>query len=333
LPALDLERAPAVKVKGMSNAFTAHRVVLGTMYFGTRVDDRDSFAILDRYVELGGRWIDTSNNYSFWAAASGIGGQSEAVLGRWLRANQGVPVKISTKVGAQPTHPGGFPDHLEGLTEPIVRRSLGESLERLGRDRVDLFWAHVEDRTVPLGDLVGTFGRLVAEGQVEAYGLSNHPSWRMAEARLLAVQAGLAMPTAYQQRYSYLQPAAGAPVEGQPIPLGMLSPDGLELLRRNDDLMGWVYTSLLLGAYDRDDRQLSSEYEHPANSRRMAALDEVSRERGMTRGQIVLAWLAGGDPQLMPIVGASRLEQVDQALAGVGIDLTAEERARLDTAY
>jgi aryl-alcohol dehydrogenase-like predicted oxidoreductase len=303
------------------------------MYLGTRVDDRDSFAMLDRYVELGGRWIDTSNNYSFWEDESGFGGQSEAVIGRWLRANQGVPVKISTKVGAQPTHPGGFPDHLEGLSEPIVRRSLGESLERLGRTHVDLYWAHVEDRTVPLADLVGTFGGLVADGQVGAYGLSNHPSWRVAEARLLADQAGLAMPTAYQQRYSYLQPAAGAPVEGQPIPLGMLSPDGLELLRRNDDMVGWVYTSLLLGAYDREDRKLSSEYEHPGNSRRMAALDEVAQERKMSRGQIVLAWLAGGDPQLMPIVGCSRLEQVEEAWAGVGIELTAEERARLDAAY
>lgn len=317
----------------MNTKITADRVVLGTMYLGTRLDDRDSFAVLDRYVELGGRWIDTSNNYSFWEDESGFGGQSEAVIGRWLRANPGVPVKISTKVGAQPTHPGGFPDHLEGLTEPTVRRSLDESLQRLGRDQVDLYWAHVEDLNVPLADLIGTFGQLVADGQVGAYGLSNHPSWRVAEARLLAGQAGLAMPTAYQQRYSYLQPAPGAPVEGQPIPLGMLSADGLELLRRNDDLTGWVYTSLLLGAYDRDDWTLSSEYEHPGNTRRIAALDEVAKERGMSRGQIVLAWLADGDPQLMPIVGASRSEQIEQAWAGAGTELTAEERARLDAAY
>lgn len=317
----------------MTTDTSAHRIALGTMYFGTRLDDRDSFAILDRYVELGGRWIDTSNNYSFWEHDSGFGGQSEAVIGRWLRANDGAPVRISTKVGAQPTHPGGFPDHLEGLTEPVVRRSLTESLERLGVDRVDLYWAHVEDLRVPLDELTATFGGLVADGRIAAYGLSNHPSWRVAEARLLAGQAGLAMPTAYQQRYSYLQPAPGAPVEGQPIQLGMLSPDGLELLRRNDDLMGWVYTALLLGAYDRDDRSLSGEYEHPGNTRRLAALDEVAKNRGMSRGQIVLAWLAGGDPQLTPIVGGSRLEQIEQAWAGVNLELTAEERARLDAAY
>jgi aryl-alcohol dehydrogenase-like predicted oxidoreductase len=317
----------------MRTTTTADRVVLGTMYLGTRLNDRDSFALLDRYVELGGRWIDTSNNYSFWADASGFGGQSEAVIGRWLRANEGVPVKLSTKVGAQPTRPGGFPDHLEGLAEPVVRRSLGESLERLGRDHVDLYWAHLEDREVPLVDLVGTFGRLVADRRIGAYGLSNHPSWRVAEARVLAGQDGLAAPTAYQQRYSYLQPTPGAPVEGQPLPLGMLTPDGLELLRRHEDLVGWVYTSLLLGAYDRDDRPLSAEYEYPGNTRRMAALDAVARERGMSRGQIVLAWLAGGDPPLVPIVGGSRVEHVERAWAGVDTELTAEERARLDAAY
>ena len=203
----------------------------------------------------------------------------------------------------------------------------------MGRDRVDLYWAHVEDLEVPLVEVVATFGRLVADGRVAAYGLSNHPSWRVAEARLLADQAGLAMPTAYQQRYSYLQPAPSAPVEGQPIPLGMLSPDGLELLRRHDDMMGWVYTSLLLGAYDRDDRTLSSEYQHPGNTRRLAALGEVAKERGLDRGQVVLAWLAGAEPHLVPIVGGSRLEQIEKAWAGVGTELSAEELARLDAAY
>lgn len=317
----------------MSSTMNADRIVLGTMYFGTRLDDRESFALLDGYVELGGRWIDTSNNYSFWEDSSGFGGQSEAVIGRWLRLNQGVPVRISTKVGAQPLRPGGFPDHLEGLTEPAVRRSLAQSLERLGRDQVDLYWAHVEDVGVPLDDLAATFGGLVADGQVRAYGLSNHPSWRLAEMRLLAGRAGLAMPTAYQQRYSYLQPAPGAPVEGQPLPLGMLSHDGLELLRRNDDLRGWVYTSLLLGAYDRDERKFSDEYEHPGNTRRLAALDEIAAGRGLSRGQVVLAWLAGGTPPLTPIVGGSRLPQLEQAWAGVSTVLGADERARLDAAY
>ncbi|MCE1180418.1 MAG: aldo/keto reductase [Micrococcales bacterium] len=312
---------------------TAERAALGAMYLGTKVSEADSFRLLDRWVELGGRWIDTSDNYAFWEHPSGFGGQSETVIGRWLRANPGVPVRISTKVGAQPTRVGGFPDHVEGLAHETICRALAESLERLGLERVDLYWAHVEDPTVPVAELVATFGGLVAEGSAAAYGLSNHPSWQVAQIRSEAERAGVAVPTAYQQRYSYLQPAPGAPVEGQPIQLGMLSPDGLDLLRRTPDLTGWAYTSLLLGAYDRADRTFATEYQHPGNTRRLAALDEVARARGMTRGQIVLAWLAGGDPALAPIVGGSRIEQIEQAWAGVSLDLTSEERARLDAAY
>src|SRR5690606_26365192 len=137
------------------------------------VDERDAFAILDRYAELGGSFIDTSNNYSFWTSETGFGGQSEALLGRWLASNPGVGIRLSTKVGAQPTRRGGFPDHVEGLREEAVRRALAESLDRLGVERVDLYWAHVEDPTVPVQALVETFGALVREGLASRWGVSN----------------------------------------------------------------------------------------------------------------------------------------------------------------
>lgn len=307
-------------------------MALGTMYLGTRVQDRAAFAILDRFVELGGRWLDTSDNYSFWTSETGFGGQSEALLGRWLRANPGAPVRLSTKVGAQPTRPGGFPDHLEGLAHDTVRTALGGSLERLGRDKVDLYWAHVEDPSVPVEDLVATFGGLVRDGLIDRYGLSNHPSWLVERIRGAAERAGQAQLSGYQQRYSYYQPLPGAPVDGQPIPLGMLSDDGRDLLRRNPAVAGWVYTATLLGRYDRDDRPLPPEYRHPGNERRRAALTAVAEAKGLRRGQVVLAWLACGRPALTPIVGVSTVEQVEQAWAGVATRLTEDEMAILDTA-
>ena len=80
-------------------------IVLGAMLFGTRFDEMDSMAMLDRFVERGGRWIDTANNYTFWEDPSGLGGQREAMIGRWLAARPGMRdlVLISTKFGAQPT--------------------------------------------------------------------------------------------------------------------------------------------------------------------------------------------------------------------------------------
>jgi aryl-alcohol dehydrogenase-like predicted oxidoreductase len=81
-------------------------IVLGAMEFGTRIGEAESFAILDRFVERGGVWIDTANNYCFWPHPSGFGGQSEETIGRWLKARPGVQVLISTKMGAQPTDAG-----------------------------------------------------------------------------------------------------------------------------------------------------------------------------------------------------------------------------------
>lgn len=307
-------------------------MALGTMYFGTTVDERTAFSILDRYAELGGAFIDTSDNYSFWTSETGFGGQSEALLGRWLASNSGVRVRLSTKAGAQPTRVGGFPDHLEGLREDVVRRAMAKSLERLGVDGVDLYWAHVEDPTVPVEDLVETFSGLVRDGLTARWGVSNHPSWLLERIRATAERAGHPQPVAYQERYSYLQPAGGMAVEGQPIPLGMLSPDGLDFLRRNPSFDGWVYTATLQGRYDRNDRPFETEYRHPGTERRLAALTRVATARGLRPGQVVLAWLASGSPALTPIVGASSVKQVEQAVVGASTILTEDELAGLDGA-
>ena len=314
------------------STMTQSTMVLGTMYFGTRVDEKAAFAILDRFVEHGGRWLDTSNNYSFWTSDTGFGGQSEALLGRWLQSNPGAPVRLSTKVGAQPTRVGGFPDHLEGLGRDTVRASLEASLQRLGRDRVDLYWAHLEDPNVPIEDLVGTFSGLVRDGLIDRYGVSNHPSWLVERIRGAAERADQVQPTAYQQRFSYYQPLPGMPVDGQPIPLGMLTDDGRDFLRRNPTVAGWVYTATLLGRYDRDDRPLPAEYQHYGNDRRRAALAAVAAARGLRLGQVVLAWLTGSQPSLTPIVGVSTVEQVDQAWTGVTTRLTEDEMVVLNTA-
>ena len=311
---------------------TTPNMALGSMYFGTRVDERTAFSILDRYAELGGAWIDTSDNYSFWISDTGFGGQSEALLGRWLAANPGVRVRLSTKVGAQPTQVGGFPDQLEGLREGVVRGAMAESFERLGVDAVDLYWAHVEDPSIPLQDLVATFGGLVRDGLTARWGVSNHPSWLLERIRATAERDGHAPPTAYQERYSYFQPAGGMAVEGQPIPLGTLSPDGLDFLRRNPSFDGWVYTATLQGRYDRDDRPLEPEYLHPGTDRRRKALTKVAAARALRPGQVVLAWLASGSPALRPIIGVSSVEQAEQAVAGASSLLTTDELAILDGA-
>ena len=112
---------------------------LGAMQFGTATDEATSFEILDRYVEAGGTFIDTSGNYAFWANGS-QGGESEELLGRWRRGRGlGDEIVIATKVGARPLAPGtSFTDNAEGLSARVIRESAERSLDRLGLSRLDL---------------------------------------------------------------------------------------------------------------------------------------------------------------------------------------------------
>jgi aryl-alcohol dehydrogenase-like predicted oxidoreductase len=307
-------------------------IVLGAMYFGTRVNEASSMALLDRFVDRGGTWIDTANCYAFWADPSGVGGQSERVIGRWLadRPQRRDRVRISTKVRQQPTVAGRWPESAEGLSAPVIRDAVQKSLTRLGTDRIDLYWAHAEDRTVPLRETVEALGELVEVGLVARLGASNHRAWAVERARQLARDCGVAGYTALQLRHSYVQPRPGAPLPEAGHQLA--TPESLDYVRHERDLVLWAYTALMNGSYTRPDRPFSEVYEHAGTARRLAVLGEIAGEIGVTRNQVVLAWLLGGDPAIAPIIGVSSAEQLDEALAARDLELSDEQRRRLDEA-
>jgi aryl-alcohol dehydrogenase-like predicted oxidoreductase len=307
---------------------------LGAMNFGTATDEATSFAILDRYVEAGGTFIDTADNYAFWAGGT-QGGESEELLGRWRRSRGvGDEIVIATKRGARPLAPGtGWIDNAEGLSAPVIRESAERSLDRLGRGRLDLLYAHVEDPSVPLAETVEAFAGLVAEGIVGLLGVSNHWAWRVERARRLAAAAGLPGYEVLQYHHSYLRPRSDLPGPVSPDgDQGMVSADLLSYLRAEPQLTVVAYSPLLKGHYARQDKSLGPEYDHPGTRARLAALREVAQEVGGTVSQVVLAWLIDGEIPMIPLVGASSVAQLDESLAAVDLKLTAEQRTRLDTA-
>jgi aryl-alcohol dehydrogenase-like predicted oxidoreductase len=111
----------------------------------------------------------------------------------------------------------------------------------------------------------------------------------------------------------------------------LIAPETLDYVRTDPALALWAYSPLLSGSYVRADRPLEEAYDHLGTSRRLAALDEVSRELGVTRNEVVLAWLLGGDPAISPIVGASTVERLDEVLDAREVKLDASLRERLDT--
>jgi aryl-alcohol dehydrogenase-like predicted oxidoreductase len=309
---------------------------LGTMHFGTATDEATSFAILDRYVQAGGTFIDTADNYGFWTGTQG--GESEELLGRWRRSRGiGDEIVIATKLGARPLAPGtSFTNNAEGLSATVIRESSERSRDRLGMSRLDLLYAHIEDPKVPLAETVEAFATLVAEGTVGLLGVSNHWAWRVERARSVAAAAGLPGYEVLQYQHSYLRPRTDLP--------GLLSPDGsqgmlggdlLSYLRAEPQLTIVAYSPLLKGAYVRRDKLDAAEfaeYDHPGTPARLAALREVAKDADATVNQVVLAWLIGTQVPMIPLVGASPVAQLDESLAAVDLELTTEQRTRLDEA-
>lgn len=308
---------------------TAPRIALGTMHFGTRTGEQDAFALLDAYLDGGGVWVDTANCYAFWGSDDGHGGQSEEVIGRWL-ARRGVRdrVRLSTKVGAEPTVAGGFPEHAEGLSRSVVRDGLAGSLRRLGVESVDLFWAHKEDVATPIAEVTEAFGSVVADGQAGAIGLSNHPAWYAAAANAVAQAAGSAPFTVLQKRDSYLHPRPDTPVEGEDHPNGMMTPEDRDFAARNGIGL-WAYTPLLTGLYEHPERDLPAAYEHPGTHARLERLRHWAGELSLKPSQLVIAWLLAEDPATTPIVGVSSTDQLSDALAATRVELPAEALADL----
>ncbi|MDF2561944.1 MAG: aldo/keto reductase [Microbacterium sp.] len=306
-------------------------IVLGAMSFGTLIDEDTSFALLDRFVERGGVWIDTADCYSFWASESGQGGASEAVLGRWLAARPGVRdrVRISTKVGAEPLWPGSWPEHRTGLSPRAIRDAVEGSLTRLGIDIIDMLWLHQEDRAVPIEDTVDALAALTTAGTVRRVGASNHPAWRIERARAHARSIGSIPIDAFQLNSTYLRVRPGTRPPGVAHPFGVLSDEQRDFAVENG-LETWAYTPLLSGAYDNDAKPIPEVYDHPGNDRRLAALSAIAADRELERGQIVLAWQLGRG--IRPILGGSKIAQLDTAMDAAAVVLTDEERARLDEA-
>lgn len=301
-------------------------LVLGTMYFGTRTDRSTTYALLDRFVEAGGQWLDTADCYAFWVHESGHGGQSETLLGEWLRADPGVRdrVRIATKVGVEPLDGGG----VEGLSAPVVRAGAEASRERLGIETIDLFWAHARDLSTPLEETVEAFGALAAEGAVRRVGFSNHATWQVERARAHALARGLEPVTALQLSTSYLEPRPGAAVEGKDHRFGWVGEETRDYVEQHPDVEVWAYSPLVQGSYDRADRPFPQAYDHPGSTARLAALRAVAERLGVAPSVVVLAWLLRRD--ISPIVGVSSVEQLDSALAARDLALDDEAMAQLD---
>ncbi|GAB3786573.1 aldo/keto reductase [Dyella agri] len=297
-------------------------LVFGGNVFGWSADEARSFELLDAFVDGGGNLIDTADVYSAWVPGN-TGGESETIIGKWLRkSGKRDRVLIATKVAKWAEHPGLSPVNLRAAVEG--------SLKRLQTDRIDLYFAHQDDASVPMHETLGGFARLIEEGKVRAIGASNFGADRIADALAVSQEHGL-------PRYECLQPEYNLVARGA-------YETGLEPLVREEGLGVVCYYALASGFLSGKYRSAADlakssargsaakRYLNPQGLRVLDALDAVAASHRATPAQVALAWLIARPSITAPIASATSVLQLQELLGALSLSLGAGEIAALDAA-
>ena len=295
---------------------------LGGNVFGWTADRDESFAVLDAYFEAGGNFIDTADSYSQWLP-SHVGGESERLIGEWLRS-RGVRDRmiIATKVGQL--------DGFRGLAPGNIKRAAEGSLERLGVDHIDLYYAHVPDPGVPIERSLAAFDELIRDGKVRAIAASNFNADQLGESLAASSLEGLARFEALQPQYNLIDRQE---YEG---PLR-------ELCRREQISCIPFYglaSGFLTGKYrpggpqvdSRRTGRASAYLEDPRAIPILDALDEVASAHDSTPAAVALAWLLAQPTVAAPIASARTPEQVSALIEGTRLQLGEADLSLLDRA-
>ncbi len=297
-------------------------LALGGNVFGWSADEAASFAVLDAFVAEGLQCIDTADTYSGWVPGNS-GGESETIIGRWLKkSGKRDKVVIATKVAKWSKR--------KGLSPANIAAAADDSLQRLGIDRIDLYFAHEDDASVPLADTLGAFQRLIEAGKVRAIGASNYSGARLAEALAVSAEHGL-------PRYEVVQP------EYNLVARRNYEKD-IEPIVRREKLGVVCYYALasgfLTGKY-RSEADLGKsaarggsvqKYLNARGLRVLTALDSIAAAHRATPAQVALPWLIARPSITAPIASATSAQQVRDIAAATRLSLTKEEIAELDAA-
>lgn len=305
------------------SGLTTAPLAFGGNVFGWTADEKTSFALLDAFVDAGFNLIDTADVYSIWAPGH-VGGESESVIGRWLKASgKRDRVLVATKVGMDMKHGN------KGLSPRWIRQAVHDSLKRLGIERIDLYQAHEDDPDTPLSDTLGAFADLVKEGKVRAIGASNYSAARLADALATSERLGLPRYETLQPKYNLVERAVFER-ELQPLcvaqGIGVINYFGLA----RGFLTGKYRSEADLGQSVRGGGVKG--YLNPRGLGILAALDDVAARTNSTPAAVALAWQMLQPSIAAPIASATSLAQLQQLLQAATLELDAAALQQLDAA-
>lgn len=307
---------------GQSSLYLAP-LAFGGNVFGWTADEKTSFDLLDAFIAAGFNFIDSADVYSRWHAGN-RGGESETILGKWLKSRGNRDkVIIATKLGME-MGPGQ-----KGLSRAYMMRAVEASLARLQTDYIDLYQSHRDDPDTPIEETLSAYGALIKQGKVREIGASAFSAARLSESLRLSTAHGLPRYQSLQPLYSLVERKE---FEGE-----------VEALCLREKLGVIPYYSLASGfltgkyraAADAEGRARESrvaKYLNDAGFRVLAALDDVAKRCNATPAQIALAWIAARPSITAPIASATNLDQLRQIMQAPEIKLDRDAIEQIDRA-
>jgi len=299
---------------------------IGTVNFGTSTNSKDAKVQLDRFIELGGNFIDTAHVYNDWVP--GERGRSEKIIGQWLNeTGLRKDVIISTK-GA---HPDLSNPSISRVTPENIEKDMNESLERLNTDYIDLYFLHRDNTEVPVGEVLDVLEKARAEGKIRYYGCSNWTLSRIIEASNYAQRHNITGFVCNQIMWSLADINYNGVADKT---LVLMDKDTYEY-HKETNLSVMAYTSVAKGYFSKLQKgeaiseKLLSTYDTPSNKQIFDELVKTADQLNADIIQVELAFLMHQEFPAIPIVSFSSLEQLEQAMKSCKLELDEETVSRL----
>lgn len=301
-------------VQGKNDALLISKIAIGTDKF-TAISENEAFSLLDIYAEAGGNCVDTARIY--------CGGESEKIVGRWLKEHGRGNIALCTK-GCHPPL-----DHMEKsrLTPADMRRDIEESLRALQTETIDLYWVHRDDPSIPAGEIIEGLNRFIREGKIRLIGCSNWKSERIAEANAYAEKAGLSGFVSSQIQWSLAQTREEI---YQDVGIVIMNPQeyGWYLEKQ---MPVFAYASQAQGFFSKmaAGKELSEKtrarFYSEENLERLERVEALAEERKVSVAAAALAYLYYNKLPTVSVIGSKTEAQLRESLETAGLVLTAEE--------
>ena len=311
------------KQLGKTELYTAP-IVFGGNVFGWTADEKESFRMMDKFLDMGFNMIDTADVYSRWAKGN-TGGESEAIIGKYIkdRGNRH-KITLATKVGSSMKQGGD-----SNLSKTYILNAVEDSLRRLQTDHIDLYFTHKDDETTPIGETLEAYQKLIEQGKVRYIGASNLSPERLSKSLEISEKEGLPRYEVFQPEYSLVKRES---FEKE-----------IRDICQNHDLGVTSYFSLasgfLTGKYSSEDdikgtsrEMFLKDYFDERGKKILKALKDISDHHNISQAAIALRWIMQRPGITAPIASGSRAEHLKSFEEAIQTELTKEEMENLNEA-